>query len=145
MNVKQLAEEYVVTAQPEDTVQEIAELLSQQNVGCVIIEENEQPVGIITDRDIVVSVVENGKDAGVVIAKQIMTDDPVTVNRGTDLFDVVRTMSEHGVRRLPVTENGQVVNILTLDDVFRLLTEELSELNQVLEEESSRKNIRSFV
>jgi len=66
----------------------------------------------------------------------VMTDDPLTVDVGTGLFELTETMEEHAVRRVPVVENGSLAGIITLDDVHRLLVDELENLADVIEEES---------
>lgn len=140
MSPQGLEEKSIVTASPDSTIQEIAQLLARQNVGCVVIVEDEKPVGIITDRDIVVSVVEEGRAPELVRAGNVMTEDPITVEVGTGLFEITRIMAEHGFRRLPMTKDGVAVSIITLDDIHRVLTREITHLSQVLEEESPRKS-----
>ena len=115
----------------------LATLLIEEKVGSVVIEEDDRPVGIVTDRDLVKEVLEPRLDAKSTTAEDVMTETPVTVTLDGGVFEATATMYEHAVRRIPVVDGeGEIAGILTLDDVLVLLAEELSNVAGVIEAES---------
>jgi len=138
MTLRDLVIEGVETAGPSTTAEAIAMRLEEANIGCLIIEEDMKPVGIVTDRDLALRVVARDVDPDAVTASDIMTPEPVTVHVEQGLLDVTRTMRQHAVRRMPVVDDDdKLVGIITLDDVMTLLTRELNDLGQVVEAEAT--------
>jgi CBS domain-containing protein len=108
--------ESVVTAAPERTVREIAELMRERNVGSVVLVHDQRPVGFVTDRDLALSIVADGRDGSDHAADHasspvICADPGMGVEEGADL------MVRHGVRRLVVVDGGRLTGIVTLDDL----------------------------
>lgn len=98
-------------------------------VGCVVVVRDARPVGIVTDRDLAVRVVAEGRDPDKTLISEIVTYEAATVPRDAGVETAVRLMSERGVRRLPiVTEDGRVTGIVTADDLTVLLTGLLGDL-----------------
>jgi len=123
----------VVTASPEDSVEDIAQLMDRRNVGSVIITRNERPVGIVTDRDIVIRVTARDKDPKFTSISDIMTRDPLVIREEDSIGDVMSCVREMKVRRLPVVdENECLVGIVSLDDVVSELVEEMNAVNAVI-------------
>jgi len=126
-----------MTAQRDQSAGNLATVMKEENVGSVIIEEDDRPVGIVTDRDLVVEVLEPRADPTTVTAADVMTETPVTVDTDAGVFEAIRQMHEHSVRRMPVTEaDGNLAGIVTLDDLLILLSDELDNLAGVIETES---------
>ena len=126
-----------MTAQRDQSAGNLATVMKEENVGSVIIEEDDRPVGIVTDRDLVVEVLEPRADPTTVTAADVMTETPVTVDADDGVFEAIRQMHEHSVRRMPVTEaDGNLAGIVTLDDLLILLSDELDNLAGVIETES---------
>jgi len=120
----------VVIAQRETPILEAAELMRGQHVGClVVVEENGQHrrvCGLLTDRDLVLGVLAQGLDARPLCTEDIMTEEPATLREEDSLIDVMRSMRRNGVRRVPVvTADKALVGLITLDDVLKILSEEL--------------------
>jgi len=108
--------ESVVTADPACTVREIAELMRERNVGSVVLVEGERPVGFITDRDLAVSVVADGRDLGD-HGSDHASAPVITGAPGMDVQEAAELMVRHGVRRLVIVEGERLTGILTLDDL----------------------------
>jgi CBS domain-containing protein len=125
MTVGKACTRRVVTARPEDTVQVVARRMAQDDVGTVIVVEAKKPVGIITDRDLVVRVMARElrpQDATIGAA---MTRDPVCVAEHTALEEAIALMRGYHVRRLVVVnEHKELVGVLSLDDLLLRLSEE---------------------
>ena len=119
----------VVTARPDDLIAVVAEKLRDNHVGCVVLERDGKPFGIVTDRDVAVRVVAEGIDARITKAETVATLNPVVVRDVEGLETAARRMREHGVRRLPVVDaGGNVCGIVTADDLVRILGRELGDI-----------------
>jgi len=109
--------ESVVTAPPDCPVRGVAETMRERNVGSVVlVDERGQPVGFVTDRDLALSVLADGRDAAEPAAGHatapVVTGEPrMTVEDAADL------MVAHGIRRLPILEGERLIGIVTLDDL----------------------------
>jgi CBS domain-containing protein len=107
------------TIEPSATVQEAAKLMRDQDVGPIPIVENGSVTGIVTDRDIVVNVVAEGKDFSSPVS-EIASRDLITVDPEQTLDEALRLMAKHQVRRLPVCEDdGRLVGIVAQADIAR--------------------------
>ena len=133
MPVADLARDDVVTADAEASVDELASTLKERNVGSVVVTRDDEPVGIVTDRDLTVRVLAAGIDPTDTTAADVMTEDPCTIDRREGFYRATELMSEHGVRRLPVhDEDGDLVGILTADDLTELLADEMDGVAEII-------------
>lgn len=125
----------VVTAEPEHTAYDVARKLRDQRVGCVIVvSKTNTPIGIVTDRDLAVRVVAEGKAPKDVTVADIVTYTPLVLQETDGVETAVTTMREHGVRRLPIVDDkGHVVGIVTSDDLMMELGRQLGSLSGGLE------------
>lgn len=144
MNAGELCNRDVVTATRDTTISEAARLMRDQHVGSLIVTETTadvvQPVGIITDRDIVVEVIAEGVEVDAVTVGDIMTYALLKVHEQESVFDTAQRMRARGVRRVPViATNGKLAGILALDDILELLSEELSLLTHVTAREAEQE------
>jgi CBS domain-containing protein len=106
------------TIDADQTVAYAARMLKDENVGLAPIVEGSRLVGTLTDRDIVIRVVAEGKDPQTVKVREVASSDLVTVDPQQDLDEALRLMANHQVRRLPVVEeDGRVVGVLAQADV----------------------------
>jgi CBS domain-containing protein len=108
--------ETVVTAPPDRTVREIAEMMRERNVGSVVLIEEQRPVGFLTDRDLTVSVLADGRDLGDHAADHASTP-VITASAGMLVEEAAELMVRHGVRRLVIVDEDRLTGILTLDDI----------------------------
>lgn len=117
MKVRDIGMKEIYWATPTMSLNEIASMMKRHGVGAMPVCDGDKLVGMITDRDIVVSCVSAGMDAGVCQAKEFMTSSPITVTPETDLEEAARVMAKEQVRRLPVVEEGCLVGMLSLGDI----------------------------
>lgn len=90
------------------------------------------PVGIITDRDIVVSVIALGLDPSSLLVGDIMTDDLLTTSEDDDVYETIERMRFRGIRRVPVVNKaGGLTGIVSVDDLLEFLAEEMGELSRI--------------
>lgn len=130
MPIGEICNRDVVILQREATILDAAQLMREHHVGDVLVVEERDgariPVGIVTDRDLVVEIMATGLDPAVITVGDIMVPELVTVKESTGIFEAIQYMRSRAVRRLPVVdENGVLVGILALDDLLELLSEEL--------------------
>ena len=118
-NVKDVMTSNPTTVQSDATVVEAARIMRDQDTGIVPVVENDRLVGTVTDRDITVRVVAEGRDPESTPVREIASTDVVSVEPQQDLSEALRLMAEHQVRRLPVVENDRVVGIVAQADVAR--------------------------
>ena len=134
MPVEDLARSDVVTATEETAVSEIAQQMADETVGSVVIVDDQTPVGIVTDRDLALRCVAEESEIGDQTAGNVMSENLETIQQDAGFFEAVDVMSESGIRRLPVTdEDGDLVGILTTDDLTTLLADEEQGLTNVIE------------
>jgi CBS domain-containing protein len=115
----------VVTARPEEMVVTGAARMAHYNVGTLVVVEGKRPVGIVTDRDVVLRVVATGTNPQTCALRTVMTSPPITVPETAALEDAVSHMCTCQVRRLVVVNAAhEVVGLLALDDMLELLGDE---------------------
>lgn len=113
----------VISVAPQDTVVDAANIMKNLNVGVVPVVEGNKPIGIITDRDIVLrNTAANDNTSTKVV--NVMSKDVVTVSPSTDVHQAAKLMEQHQIRRLPVVDNGKLVGMISLGD---LATEQIFE------------------
>jgi CBS domain-containing protein len=135
MPVKNLAVG-VVTASADASVKDLARTMLDEELGDLVIAEDDKPVGIVTDRDIALAVARYD-DLSELTAEDIMTPDPVTIQEDATAVDLPATMAEGRVRRIPVVDDdGRLVGIATLDDVVATAGEMLDDVAAVIESQS---------
>ena len=136
MKVGDCCRKPVVTVTAGVPIADVAQLMRSRHVGSIVVVDSAatlKPVGIVTDRDIVVEVLAPGVDPRAVTAGDIMTGSPVVATADEDVMWALKTMRDRGIRRLPVVdERGVLVGILALDDLLQLLGGALSDVVQVL-------------
>ena len=130
----------VIIVEPTVSVTEAAVLMRRHHVGDLVVVEKAgeatRPVGIITDRDIVIEVMAQKIDPDSLTVKDIMSTDPVSVPETTSLLDTLGLMKQQGVRRvLVVADDGNLQGLLSADDAIELIAEQLNDLTQMVNRE----------
>lgn len=133
MSVATVCRRGIVCIEPDRSLREAAELMRSAHVGALIVVEREpeqrRPLGMLTDRDIVVEAAAAGVDLDAVTVGDAMTADPLTVAESDSELRVIGQMRAQRVRRVPVVDaGGQAVAVLSVDDLLDTLAEALSDL-----------------
>ncbi len=136
MKIKDIALKEVKCASPDNSMQEIASMMRDYGVGAIPICEGDKLVGMITDRDIVITCLATGNDVKACKASDFMTKSPRSVSPDQDVADAADIMAEEQVRRLPVVKGDKLVGIISLGDIsrsaggdFKLLAETLRKIS----------------
>ncbi len=105
------------TAEPDTTLEEIATMMKEEDVGVIPVLEDGRVTGVVTDRDIVIRCVAEGKDATELTAEDVMSAEVRSIEPDSDVDDAADIMSEAQIRRLPVVRGGKLVGMLSLGDI----------------------------
>ena len=119
MFVRDIMSVNVVTMSPNATVFDIATLMSKMDIGSVLITDQDRPLGIITESDIVRRVIANEKDAKTTAAREVMSSPIIHVEPGTALTEAMRVMARSNIRRVAVLKNDSLAGIITSRDLLR--------------------------
>ena len=144
MNAGELCNREVVFAYRNTPLVEAARLMREHHVGSLVVVvdrlSERVPVGILTDRDIVVAVVAKELDPRGLTVGDVVTGELIAVREKDGIPDALRLMREKGVRRVPVlTHSGALAGILTIDDLLDLMAEELGALARTINRERVRE------
>ncbi len=120
MPVRDIMTGDVVTTDINNDVQKLARKMLAFNVGSVIITDNDQPVGIVTERDIVKKIVSRNLKPDDISIRDLMTTPLITIPSTEDVTDTMHKMVKLEIRRLPVVENGRLVGIVTDTDLVAI-------------------------
>lgn len=111
----------VVTIRPGDPIRKAVKLMDDKNVGCLIVEQNNAPIGIITERDVIKRVLIKNKDLDVTTVNTVMTNKIFTVDVSSTFVEVTKMMIKNNIRRVIVTKDNKIAGILTAYDVVRFM------------------------
>lgn len=147
MRVGEICTRSVVTCSLETSALEAAQLMRERHVGDLVVVEMQEgramPVGIVTDRDLVVEVMAKEVAPGMLRARDLVTTRLVTAEESELALDAVWHMRGSGIRRLPVVDaHGALTGILTADDLSRALAQALAELGGVASAQLRREQDR---
>ncbi|OKY78198.1 MAG: CBS domain containing protein [Candidatus Methanohalarchaeum thermophilum] len=128
--VKEIMTRDVITIQGDRDVQDASMKMVEKEVGSlVVVDKENKPIGIITERDLVRKVLSKGKSIGTRI-KKVMTEPLVSVNKNEELNEAIRKMRDLNIKKLPVIESGKLEGIMTETDVLSISPE----MNEILGE-----------
>lgn len=144
MTIGSICSRETVIAKREDTVVGVAQLMRHHHVGDVVIVKQESgrnvPIGVVTDRDLVIEILAQELSPAAVTVGDIMSGEIAMVREGDGIWDVVQAMRKKGVRRMPVVDqDGGLAGIVSLDDMLELLSEELNGLTKIVGREQERE------
>ncbi len=130
--LKDFASSTVAAVEPETSALLVSRLMRKHHIGAIVVVEaggSDRPVGIVTDRDLVLELMSEGLDPEVFTAGDIMSVDLVLASPEMDALEAIELMKRHRLRRLVIADaNGSLAGIVTMEDVLMLLTHELADL-----------------
>lgn len=130
----------------DGTISEAARLMREEHVGDLVVVEEQSgrriPVGILTDRDLVVEILAKDVDMNAVAVGDVMSQELVTAHEADNVYDTMQRMRAKGVRRVPVVNaGGTLVGIVSVDDFLDLLADELGALARLVSREQAREQM----
>lgn len=144
MSVGEVCKREVVFVSKDNTVVEAAKLMREHHVGALVVTESEEgnphPLGVLTDRDIVVEIIAEDLKIENLLVGDVMSFELATIGEDDGISEAIKMMKGRGVRRIPVLNSaGGLVGIFAVDDMIELLAEELSDIGQLLGNEQERE------
>jgi CBS domain-containing protein len=135
MSAGRICTREVHTADPDESAQSAADRMVERGVGTLIVlNDSQQPVGIVTDRDLVTRVLARRRDPAITLLRDVMTSGPRTISEDASIESALSLMRGGGFRRIPVVDHKKaLVGVLSLDDVLALLAEEFGPIGQLVE------------
>ncbi|WP_049972739.1 CBS domain-containing protein [Haladaptatus cibarius] len=142
MTARRLARRDVVSVTPDTPITKTAQIMRDRTVGSVLVTENDELVGVVTDRDIAVEVVaDDGSsslthedtDIEMLTAQDVMTPNPQSVDADAKIQRVLRAMNDAHVRRIPIVDDHQVVGVIAFDDLVLHLAGECTHVSAQLD------------
>lgn len=140
MSVGRICCRVVYTATPEESAQAAAARMRDHGVGALVVVDAEgRPVAVVTDRDLALRIVAEGRDPGRVAVREVASAPAATVTEEASIESALGTMRARRVRRLAVVDAaGRLAGILALDDVLDLLAEELGSIGGLIARQAPR-------
>jgi CBS domain-containing protein len=150
MNVTRLYTRDVIAIPQSTLLKEAARLMSAHHIGCLMVTDDppleRRAIGIVTDRDLVVYAVARGADPNATSVGHVMTPQIARVSENADARRALEIMAELGIRRLAVTrDSGEIVGVLSYDDLVIGLATEMTDLARINREERNRETVGTRV
>ena len=144
MNIGEICNRDVITVTKDASILEAVQEMRTHHIGDVVVAERadgaEKPLGILTDRDIVLELLAEGVALDTVTVGDVMSLTLVTAPHDADLFETLRFMGIKGVRRVPVLDDdGGLFGVLSVDDIMAVLTKELSFVTDIAARQIERE------
>jgi CBS domain-containing protein len=136
--IENICQRSVDTISPDDSVAKAADRMRQRTVGSlIVVDDKSRPIGIVTDRDLVIRALADARDADSTPVSEVMTPDIVTATSDVTINSALRLMREGPFRRLPiVNDKGALVGLVTVDDVLTCIGRQFGEIASLIEMET---------
>jgi len=121
LQVKDVMVTNLITIEADDTVKKAAELMDKHDIGCLIVVSCGNPIGIVTERDMLQRIMLQKRDIAKTRVGNIMSAPLIATTPETDIRDAVRLMNERRIKKLPVVQEGELIGLVSLTDVMRSL------------------------
>ncbi len=121
LQVKDVMVTNIITIEADSTVKNAAELMEKHDIGCLVVINFGNPVGIVTERDMLKKVLLQRRDSGKTKVGNVMSAPLITSHPQDDIREAVRLMNERRIKKLPVLEDGKLIGLVSLTDVMRSL------------------------
>ena len=144
MSVGEICNREVYFVSRDNTVVEAAKLMRDHHVGALVVTEQREgkphPIGLLTDRDIVVEIIAEDINVENLLVGDVMSLDLLSIGEDDGISESLKLMKTRGVRRVPVLDGkGELAGILAVDDLIGLLAEELADISQLIEGEQEKE------
>ena len=126
----------VQTLPPDAPCSEAARVMRDERIGTVVVAEGAKPLGLVTDRDLAVRVMAAGEDPDRVVLRDVMSGEPIFLSEQRSIAAVIEVMRDLAIRRVMVVDDhGDLLGVVSLDDLVILLTEQLGGLSEAIRKE----------
>jgi signal-transduction protein with cAMP-binding, CBS, and nucleotidyltransferase domain len=136
MTVLDVARTEVVTATPDTSVATVVRRLHEETVSGLVVADGTDPLDLVTDRDLTLALLDDEFDAEQTPVREFVDEDTPTIDADAGIYDTVQTLSNEGVRRGIVVEDGTLAGIVSISDIVVLLGMELNHVSKALQTSS---------
>ena len=148
MNIGEVCSREVYIFKPEEPLANAVAEMMKRHIGAIVVVETEpervRPVGIVTDRDVIRGQISLKKELSSLTLREVMTSAPLTVTEASGMPEAIERMRARGVRRAPVVnDSGDLVGIVSLDDLLPLIAEELDALARLVGNQAGREGAKT--
>jgi CBS domain-containing protein len=133
MELKEIMVRNVVTVDFQASVREAAKQMNLYEIGCLIVMDKDNVVGILTERDLLTKVLEASKNAEKTKVKDIMSTKLVTGTSDMEVVDAARLMLKRKIKKLPIVDKGKLIGLVTFTDIVRTVRIEPGMMNTIRE------------
>ena len=138
MSISSLCNRTVICVNTGTTITDVAKEMEDKNIGSIVVLDNEKPCGMITDRDIIIRVINKGKDPKQTFVDDVMSELVLCLEEDMGLYQALEMLKGKSLRRYPVIDkNGDLKGIITLDDIIFLLGKELYDVASIIQSEGA--------
>ena len=127
-DVKGYMQKKVITITPEKSMMDVAKIMSDKSISCVVVVEGNKPVGIVTERDLTRTIVRD-RDLTPVKVRDIMSKPVISISPDTNIVHAARQMNEKNIRRFPIVKGEKLVGLITETDLMRAMIEIIRHIN----------------
>ena len=110
----------VITTRKDSTVEEAVKLMNEREIGCLIVTENNRPIGILTERDLLKRILVKSKDLKGMKVQDVMSMPLISVEPNVQIGDASRLMLQKNIKKMPIVKKGELVGLVTLTDILRI-------------------------
>jgi CBS domain-containing protein len=135
----------VITIEPTVDVRRAVKVMNDFGIGCLIVVDSGRVVGILTERDILKRIVDEGKKPEETTVEDIMSKPPITISPDADLETAIKVMFKNKIKKLPVVENGKLVGIVTFTDLVRAQPALIQTIKRLMEAYELPKSLSKVV
>jgi len=120
LQIRDVMVDKVITTKKEATLEDAIKLMNKYEIGCLIVEENGEPIGIITERDLLKRCLVKSKELRNIKVTEIMSKPIVSVQPKIDIEEAAKLMYQRKIKKLPIVEKGKLLGLVTLTDILRI-------------------------
>jgi CBS domain-containing protein len=110
----------VITTKKDSTVEEAVKLMNKHEIGCLIVTENDRPIGILTERDLLKRILARSKDLKRMRFEEVMSTPLISVEPNVQVGDASRLMFQKNIKKMPIVKEGELLGLVTLTDILRI-------------------------
>lgn len=110
----------VITTKKDSTVEEAVKLMNEHEIGCLVVTENDRPIGILTERDLLKRILARSKDLKRMMVDEVMSTPLISVEPNVQVGDASRLMFQKNIKKMPIVKEGELLGLVTLTDILRI-------------------------
>ena len=132
MGIIDIARTNVVTADPDTPIADVVRRIHNKSVGGLVVVDDDEPLDMVTDRDLTMALLDDQLDPETTPVREFVSDDTPVLPADTGIYETIEHLSEHGVRRAILVDDGELAGIISISDIVVLLGMELQLISNAI-------------